>query len=196
MFRGMIIENGVEGGWKVRYPLNFRWLTRNTCGSNWKKRERRSFELGSSNLLSLSTNEIRPSSLNRARTHEPGTREIADAPRSPRSFSLSLCFFLLSLSFPRDRFHGEHFQLSIVRTFLDTPFGIHRSVTFASGRSPLSAASPTDSRCLPRQRDWNLFIALADRHSRSLIGGSNRGEGTVEQHGGRVTQGGARKLCL
>ena len=32
----------------------------------------------------------------------------------------------------------------------------------------------TDSRCLPRQRDWNLFIALADRHSRALIGGTNQ----------------------
>lgn len=32
----------------------------------------------------------------------------------------------------------------------------------------------TDSRCLLRQRDRNLFIALADRHSRPLIGGTNQ----------------------
>lgn len=113
-----------------------------------------------------------------ARTHEPGTREITDAPRSPRSFSLSLPFFLssLSLSVPRDRFHGEHFQLSIVRTSLDNPLW-DPSLGYLRFWSPLSAASlgPTDSRRLPRQRDWNLFIALADRHSRTLIGGSNRG---------------------
>lgn len=115
-----------------------------------------------------------------ARTHEPSTREITDAPRSPRSFSLSLPFFLsslsLSLSVPRDRFHGEHFQLSIVRTSLDNPLW-DPSLGYLRFWSPLSAASldPTDSRRLPRQRDWNLFIALADRHSRTLIGGSNRG---------------------
>lgn len=140
----------------------------------WKRERGEAFNW-SPNLLSLSTNRdptefIKPG----ARTHEPGTREITDA---PRSFSLSLSllsFFSPSLSVARDRFHGEHFQLSIVRTFLDTPFGIRRSA-YLRFWSPLSAALPTDSRCLPRQRDWNLFIALADRHSRPLIGGSNRG---------------------
>lgn len=130
------------------------------------------------NLLSLSTNEIRPSSLNRARAHT--SRVHARSPmrlvRRDLFLSLFLFFSPLSLSVPRDRFHGEHFQLSIVRTSLDNPLW-DPSLGYLRFWSPLSAASlgPTDSRRLPRQRDWNLFIALADRHSRTLIGGSNRG---------------------
>lgn len=53
------------------------------------------------------------------------------------------------------------------RLLLNTPLG--------------SASGRTDSRCLPRQRDRNLFIALADRHSRSLIGGGSSAGSPLEK---------------
>lgn len=123
-----------------------------------------------SSLLSLSTSED-PTEFIKPRAH---TSEHTRDRRCADPFLFIFFFFSSTRPVPSENTSSFLSYNPDPWTPLWDPLLVAFAAAAAVSVSASAASGRTDSRCLPRQRDWNLFIALADRHSRALIGGTNQ----------------------